>query len=185
MKVKSIILVLVFALMLGCSMNISSDNKKTEEKKDDGVPRCASNDIECFFNNIMNGHDSYVEFATDAPVFGFIQRSKGYYTSDGCEGNKCTFEIHYNENKIIISDEAQEELLKEGYTEEDIKAQVKIMENSINEAVEGKKMYCSMSKDEAQTYLDEYLKSIKEMEEGHTHITTESIGAKKCSLVPK
>lgn len=167
--------ILLFSLfLLGCI-------GETEPTIAEEVPECELNDLECFFNNIMNNHSSIVHFSSQAPIYDFYQYSKGYYRSNGCEEEICVFEVYYYENEIYLSNELNEELLYMGYTQEEINKEIEEIQKTINENWEQNKIRCEMARGETKIYLEEYLLS----KEGNIEFNDENIGSKKCKIVSK
>lgn len=162
---------LLFLFLFGC---VNEQSVVIDE-----VPECELNNLTCFFNNIMNNHSSIVHFSSQTPIYDFYQYSKGYYKSNGCEEEKCVFEIYYYENEIYLSEEMNQELLELNYTQEEINNEIQIIQDTLNDNWEKNKIKCEMTREEVQIYLQEYLDSI----EKKTSMGT--IGSKRCNLVSK
>jgi hypothetical protein len=163
---------LLFLFLFGC---VNEQSVVIDE-----VPECELNDLECFFTNIMKGNPSTVEFKSETPVLNFVQLSHGYYNSMGCEENVCVFEVYYYESDIYLSNETMNILFKQNISEDEINSEIQIIKDSLKETWENNKVYCEMSKEEAQIYLQEYLDSIN-----NTQISNNGIGSKRCNLILK
>jgi hypothetical protein len=146
----------------------------------DDVPECELNNLTCFFNNIMNNHSSIVHFSSQTPIYDFYQYSKGYYKSNGCEEEKCVFEIYYYENEIYLSEEMNQELLELNYTQEEINNEIQIIQDTLNDNWEKNKIKCEMTREEVIIYLNEYLDSLEKEKN-----STGTIGSKRCNLISK
>jgi hypothetical protein len=116
---------LLFLFLFGC---VNEQSVVIDE-----VPECELNNLTCFFNNIMNNHSSIVHFSSQTPIYDFYQYSKGYYKSNGCEEEKCVFEIYYYENEIYLSEEMNQELLELNYTQEEINNEIQIIQDTLND----------------------------------------------------
>lgn len=163
---------LLFLFLFGCV-------NETQEEIVNEIPQCELNDLTCFFNNIMNGNPSTVHFSSETPIYNLYQRSKGYYKSDGCVNEICTFEVYYYESDIYFSNETMDALIKQNVSIDEINSEIQIIKDSLKETWENNKVYCEMSKEEAQIYLQEYLDSIEKK------TSTETIGSKRCNLISK
>jgi hypothetical protein len=167
-------LLLLVLFLFGC---ITEQPSITEEAQE-----CELNDLECFFNNIINNHSSIVHFSSQAPIYDFYQYSKGYYKSkEGCVNETCVFEIYYYEFEIYLSDEMNQELLDLNYTQEEINDEMMLIQNTLNENWEQNKVRCEMTRGETKIYLNEYLES----KEGEMEFNEGNIGSKKCEIVSK
>lgn len=166
-------LILFSLFLFGC---ITEEPSITEE-----VPECELNDLECFFNNIMNNHSSIVHFSSQAPIYDFFQYSRGYYKSNGCVNETCVFEIYYYEFEVYLSDEMNQELLELNYTQEEINKEIEEIQKTINENWEQNKVRCEMAREETEIYLEEYLLS----KEDNMEFNDETMGSKKCKIVSK
>jgi hypothetical protein len=167
-------LILFSLFLFGC---ISETQPTIVEK----IPECELNDLECFFNNIMNNHSSIVHFSSQTPIYDFHQFSKGYYRSNGCGEEICVFEVYYYENEIYLSHEMNQNLIDSGYTQEEINDEMMLIQNTLNENWEQNKVRCEMTRGETKIYLNEYLES----KEGDMEFNEGNIGSKKCEIVSK
>ena len=166
---------LLFLFLFGCI------NEQPLIMDDNEVQECEVNDLECFFDNIMNNHSSIVHFSSLTPIYDFNQYSKGYYRSNGCEENKCIFEVYYYEFEVFLSEEFNDELIELGYTQEEIDEEIQDIQNVLSENWKKNKVKCEMTRDEAQLYLKEFLFS----KEGSIGFDDELVGSKRCEIVSR
>ncbi|MDD4353414.1 MAG: hypothetical protein PHN56_03070 [Candidatus Nanoarchaeia archaeon] len=183
----------LFSLLLaGCTGEITinqDSNEKIEVDEAEKVEEiklieCKNEDMVCFIEQMKLGNSIEMNFDVEVPVFFVMQKSKGYYTTEGCVDDVCVFEMHYTYLDVYMSGPTKDSLMNnQNMSESEIEATTNQWKTSILNTWEGKKMLCEMTSEEADIYLQEYLQSIENAKEGIYQGSTDMIGSKRCRIV--
>ena len=99
------------------------------EKKEDAEMTDCGTDFECFIDAAEGCSPSKVTNTISMTAEGMTETDAEYYEIRGEEVGKCVFYIRTESIDVTFSDDLKQEMLNEGYTEEDIVAE----ENTIND----------------------------------------------------
>jgi hypothetical protein len=185
---------LIFSLLLAGCIGETTIEPVNEDKNDvieevetieeTKLIECEDDDMVCFIEQMVLGNPARINFEKEETVLLLKQKSEGYYITEGCVNDVCIFEMHYTYLDVYMHELTKEYMINEqGADESEIDESTEEWRTSILNTWEGKKMYCEMTPEEAEIYLEEHLQSIKDAEEGIFRGSTDMISAKRCRII--